>query len=222
MTKSLIIQIAFFMLLGCYQPLSAVEIKPGSLNNKPPQDRMEKQSAVNITANSGFQKGASFQSDRETYVFLPELYSVAKKKQATTRTNTLGKPNLIQEEKASDLVGEKGRFSIYKSGNEAGPSSVTVRTRQSRTLFPVVLNLRTNNLAIVTGTIKVELEDIDQAESIAADLGLIVRRKFGHLRTVYFSVAEGQDILSKNDTLKGDTRVKKAVIEVLENIMIPQ
>ena len=98
---------------------------------------------------------------------------------------------------------------------------MTAQSVLNLTLYPVVLNARTNHFGIVIGNIIVILKDMNDAEVIAGDLNLKLKKKYNHLKTVFFNIKDGQDIINTHQTLIEDSRVKTATIEVLENFNEP-
>ena len=216
---SMLLAVAFIS-TACLQTLNAIDADVEKL--KKASQTASKGSHEKIIASGtqydDFQKGQSFQTGNNTYIFLPELYSGRESQQKSDAG--YGSLSSIQEEKSANLVEKKGRFSIFRSGEDEG-DSMSAKVSQNKTLYPVVLNPNTNQLAIVPGTIKVTLDDMYLAESIAIDFRLQVFKKFGHLKTVYYKVDTGDDILAKTTALESDPRVNSAAIEVVEEMNEP-
>ncbi len=220
--KYILLSISFLFLFGCHQNLSAVNLKPAKGVSKSHGDSKISESGKNQEKPSfnDLQKGNSFKSGRETFVFLPELYSVFNRQKK--RKSVLNSISAIQNKKSATLMKKKGRFQIYKSGKGLKMSAMSSESTLDQTLYPVVLNQRTNNLGIVLGNIKVDLDNVEIAEDLAKEFNLKIQKKFAHLKIVFFSVKEGQDIMSIHQNLVDDSRVKSASIEVLESLNTPQ
>ena len=71
------------------------------------------------------------------------------------------------------------------------------------------------------GTLNVKLKNMGQAAAIAADHGLEVVRVFAHLKTAFFRVKTGRDVVAATATLTTDARVVSAEAEVIEHRYIP-
>jgi len=215
--KQILLSILIVLILsGCYQNLGAVTNK--IQGESPVVSSMSNSQEYSISY-SDLQKGASFVSNRESFVFLPELYSLINRKKNKVRvTSNIAK---IQNEKSATLFQKKGGFGIYKTGAGVENQFMTAQSVLNLTLYPVVLNTRTNQLGIVVGNISVILIDMNDAETIASELDLNVKKKYDHLKTVYFKIREGQDIISLHQSLINDTRIKSASIKVLENFNVP-
>ncbi|MBU2511455.1 hypothetical protein KJ966_08950 [bacterium] len=213
--KNLIIGLIFlFALSGCHQNLSAVNLKP-EISKTSSQTMTNDKTEVNSEAvdTDGFLKGDSFSSQKETYVFLPELYSVSGEKRSDSGENTV--LNSVHQSRSASFIKNKGNFSIYKS-TVTRQSSLSTQTIDSARLYPVVLNPRTGQLAIVTGTIPIKLNNMEDADYIASEYGLTIIRKYAHLNTTFYSTTPGQDMIQVQDSLKSDARVSEVSIEVLE------
>lgn len=209
--------VTVFIAFGCHSTLQAVSLKPEQPQSPDTMATQKHETGSIASSYAELQKGASFQSGSNTYIFLPELYSLANNRKAAASTLAA-----IRAEKSAVLIGEKGRFSIFKSGLADKQAAMSLQTTQNQTLYPVVLNPDTNNLAIVVGTLKVKLKDLSQADAIAADFKLEPPRKYSHLQTAYFKLPAGQDMIALSNALRSDARVERVAIEVLEHIMVPQ
>ena len=220
MKKAIIIVTLIVFSATCFQAnLSAVNIKPDSNKGALSQLTITVKSKNQTSMKSEFNtlnKGTLFQSEKETYYFLPELYSVI---YSGNPDNTAsGNLTSIQSERSASLIQKKGRFSIYQSGLKVQDSKMTCQTVLANTLYPVVLNSRTGNLGIVTGNVIVKLKDIEQADEIAAEFNLNLKKAYSHLSTAFYLPSSDQDMLQLTEELGNDSRVKRATIEVLEYI----
>ncbi len=217
------IPLIVILLLIAVPHQSVMAGKPDLIGNSPRKSdtgvsKTELESNAAKTDYSAFKKGVSFQSGSETYQFLPELYSVnAKKLSSRSSTGLLGS---ISNEKAAILVKEKGPFKIYQSGLTVENLTMSSQNLFAETLYPVVLNNRTGNLAIVTGLLAVKLIDINEADNIAKEFNLAINRKFSHINTVFYVSGPDQDIIRLNQNLDDDSRIESATIDVLEHLQV--
>ncbi len=221
MKNLIILAFVCMYLSSCHQNLGAVDLKPVKSQNQ--VSKSEKMTDANQVKNNSIEKmnlvkGKSFSSDREEFVVLPELYSTSYQPSEDTQSNSLSAKKVQQ---ASELVQKKGGFAIYKSSSVNTLSSTSSVIAEDQTLLPVVLNKRTNNLGILTGKIKVVLNDMGDVGDIATDLNLTIADTFSHLKTVFFIVNGEQDLIDLSNTLDNDSRIKSASIEVLENFYEP-
>ena len=83
------------------------------------------------------------------------------------------------------------------------------------------MNPRTGGIGIVPGTLNVKLKNNANAAALAADYGLEVVREFAHLKTVFYRVKTGQDVLTAAASLSADARVEQAEVEVIEHLNVP-
>jgi hypothetical protein len=88
-------------------------------------------------------------------------------------------------------------------------------------VYSVVLNERTGQYAVVTGTLTVKLRDMATADAVAQEHGLTVEVLFGHLGYAVYLAGPGQDLLMLADALRADARTASVTINVLENVPEP-
>jgi hypothetical protein len=221
--KNIMVYLSVFLFLtGCHQNASAVSLGPEKLKQNKQTTTMDKTSMKAQSEKfvyAGLKIGAAFTTENETYQFLPEVYSIVGEGKNDLSSKALA---LVHQEKSALFLEKKGRFSIYRSTLETENDVMSAKSVQNQTLYPVVLNPRTNNLGIVTGSIKVQLQNMDEAEQIASDFRLTLRKKYAHLSTVFYQTETGQDLIQQINDLNNDARVESAAIEVLENINVPQ
>ena len=202
--KSIIIILTTFILLaGCHQNLGA-----GTHNTQSASNNIE-----------AMTKGSTFSSAKESYVFLPELYSVKSRGKKDTAANK--SIETLQSATSADFVQQKGMFQIYKSGGVVSENKLTSDSATSLTLYPVVLNQRTNQLGVVPGNIIVKMDDTSEAQLVSAEYGIQLKKQYAHLKTAIFNVEDGQDILEIYQHLQKDSRIQQVSIEVLENLNEP-
>lgn len=187
------------------------------------------------------EKGKMFTNKHEAYTWLPSLISMKNgfgsavfKHKMAVKSNQKAQSsqpqvNGIQQNSVSidiNPIGTKGKFGIFTkqdapmvqqkiSSNRADSrSKVSVKSNT----FPVVVNQRTNQFAIVLGTINVKVYQSDIVEEIADDFDLNIKKQFKHLRRVIFNVEDINAILDICTKLRKDNRVQSAELELLEHI----
>jgi len=162
-------------------------------------------------------KGATMISQGEHYVYLPEVRAVYKAgaEDAKEHLAALG----VQ---ARDVLTVKGGFIVYTSTNGAmGPSAPRLTQQGGETFFPVVLNERTGQFGVVTGSIAVELTNPGDALAVREDHGIQLKRNYIHLGVAVFEILPGQDLSAVVQGLDADPRVKSAKVEILEHFKVP-
>ena len=218
MKLTLLILFIGLFISGCHQNISATNLKPDlpQLDDQSDIELNGVDNSINLIDYSSFEKGDKFFSGREQYTILPELFSVIQRSGGNKNENNSLTQNLSA---SSNFLKKKGNFAIYKSAKNGGVTSLTSQSVITKHQYPVVLNSRTNNLGIVTGKIKVKLDNYDDLLNIAADFNLKIADSFRHLNLVFFEVKNDQDIIQQGLDLASDTRIKSANIEVLEHIL---
>lgn len=212
-----------FILLVSGFPVFAADLKTNEVFRDGQPVLESGQSNVGSTGSvsySSLLRGSAFQTEKESFVFLPELYSIATFK--TSDSYTLNLISAVQKDKSAALFKQKGNFSVYRSNASASLNTMATQATRKLTLYPVVLNTRTNNLGIVIGSIKVKLSDLSAASNLASTYNIKLVKSFDHLKTVFFEASANQDIILLTDSLSNDSRVQRATIEVIENVNIPQ
>lgn len=125
----------------------------------------------------------------------------------------------ISRHSGKKIVETKGSFVVFSTDPK---STVSVESANGGTTYPTALNSRTGGVGILTGTLTVKLNNMDNADAVAADHGLEVVRVFAHLQTAFFRVKPGQDVVAAVYSLTADPRVTSAEMEVIEHISVPQ
>ena len=115
------------------------------------------------------------------------------------------------------LVESKGSFVLFTSTQQSAASLKSA----NGTSYPTAINSRTGGIGIVPGTLNVKLKNINNANIIATAYGLDVVRVFEHLKTAFYRVKSGQDVVTVAASLASDARVENAEMEVIEHISVP-
>jgi len=117
------------------------------------------------------------------------------------------------------LVETKGSFVIFTA---APQTKASVNSSFGTTSYPTVMNLHTQGIGILPGTLSVKLKNMSNATAVANDHGLGVVRVFAHLQAVFYRVKPGQDVVVAAASLSSDPRVASAEVEVIENVATSQ
>ena len=115
------------------------------------------------------------------------------------------------------LIETNGTFVVFTVDQQSAASVTSV----NGTSYPTAFNPATGGIGIVPGTLNVKLKNMGQAAAIAADHGLEVVRVFAHLKTAFFRVKTGRDVVAATATLTTDARVVSGEAEVIEHRYIP-
>ena len=115
------------------------------------------------------------------------------------------------------LLETKGSFIVFSAAQQSAASVTSV----NGTSYPTALNSRTGGIGIVPGTLNVKLKNSASAAAVAADHGLEVVRVFAHLKTAFYRVKPGQDVVAAAASLAADARVVSAEVEVIEHMNVP-
>jgi hypothetical protein len=82
--------------------------------------------------------------------------------------------------------------------------------------WPVVWNEKSGRLGALSGQFKVKLRNARDAQSIARDMGLGLVKYFDPIQMAILSSSEGQDPARLLESLRHDSRVLRADLEILE------
>ncbi len=166
---------------------------------------------------SAAQKGAPFLTDtRQSYQVVVGLRATIRgSATAEARLAALGLP-------ATDLVEEKGPYVVFQraASGATAPARVAeasaVAAVDRTPAYPVVVNTRTGELAILPGIVITRLRNPADAASLAQANGLVVEFVGETSGNGYFRVPEGGDVVSAAAALARDPRVETAFPEVSE------
>ncbi len=160
-------------------------------------------------------RAETFTSGGQQYSRLPEVRALARASRKEPPAQALARVGASE----GNFIEAKGHFVLYRAGALA---TARLETADSQTLYPTALNTRTRVIGILPGTLIVQPKRLSQAETLAADHGLELVRAYPHLKTAFYRVKPGQDILAAAASLKADARVASAEVEVVEHIRTPK
>lgn len=160
-------------------------------------------------------RAETFTSQNEQYSRLPEVRALARASQNEPPAKALTRAGAS----AGSLIETKGHFVLYRAGAQ---KTAQLETANGETLYPAALNTGTGGIGILPGTLIVQPKNITQAETLAADHGLELMRAYPHLKTTFYRVKPGQDLLAAAASLRADARVANAEVEVVEYVRTPK
>jgi len=156
-------------------------------------------------------RGAAFTANSQQYQMLPSVRAVASTPQESPQ-------QALAQVGGGKVIETKGAYVVY-TATQQGPAALSVVS--GRTSFPTVVNIRTNGIGILPGTIRARLKDPSSAEAVASAHGLQLVRNFPHLQTAFYQAASGQDVVAAAAAVAADPRVVSAEPEVLEHVKVP-
>lgn len=167
-------------------------------------------------------KGPEFTNDRRTYRVVAGMQAVRLgDATAVARALALGLP-------ATAVVERKGPYAIVERGAATGTlaSAVEVASAVSaiaaESSYPVVVNTRTGQLGVVSGTIIVKLASVADADALAKANGLLVEYVAEPIGFVFLRAPAGMDVLATTAALGRDPRVTLAYAEIREHFAVPR
>jgi len=207
------IAVALLLALGGVLPLGPAfaQQPPEKTRTRDPQ-----------TGAAPLKHGAQWTNHGTAYAVVPEVRAVmttSKDEPAPAALERAGSPG-------ATVMERKGGFLLFKpkvapprpAGGLPAPPLVASKTDPR----PVVLNLRTQKLAVVLSTIRAELKDATDAEAIATDMGVTLAQRFPNRPVVFYSVPAGMDLLGLVNRMRADPRVAAADLELIEYTRTPQ
>ncbi|HEX7927554.1 MAG TPA: hypothetical protein VF678_08185 [bacterium] len=161
-------------------------------------------------------KGAQWDNTGTAYAVVPEVRAVTSASKDETPTAAMARHGVT----GGSLVEQKGGFVLYKESAAprplSGSGTPTPLLAAKADPRPVVMNMRTKQLAVVLNSIRVELQDITAADTLATEMGITLGRQFPNRPIVYYAVPAGMDLINLVTRLRSDARVAKADIELVE------
>jgi hypothetical protein len=167
-------------------------------------------------------KGPEFTNDRRTYRVVAGMQAVRLgDATAAARAEALGLP-------AAAVVEQKGPYAIVERGTAAGApanrlaAASAISSVDGERAFPVVVNTRTGQLGVVSGTIIVKLASIADADALAKANGLSVEHVAESIGFAFLRAPAGMDVLATTAALGRDPRVTLAYAEIREHFAVPR
>jgi len=160
-------------------------------------------------------RGKDIKGSRERYQHLPELLAVERASSAETPRQALARIGAA----GAPVVETKGRLVLFRSVQQ---KPAVVERVAGATVYPTVLNTRTGNFGVLTGTLVVKPKSMDDAAAIASSHGLETAKEYRHLQTVLYRVKANMDIADVAAALQSDARIESAYPEIIEYVRTPK
>jgi hypothetical protein len=154
-------------------------------------------------------QGETFENDGFAYVWLPTLRAE--------------KTGVRKDMAATEAVEQKGLFSVYKQSQAA---ALSIRSNNESALdvptYPVVYNLETKSIGIITGKLWLNLKDMADAPSLAEAYHLSLSWTNNGMEMAFYDIPENVDIQTLRKQLQADTRVVRATLGMVDRIRTSQ
>jgi len=159
------------------------------------------------------ESGVGFTSNSEQYQLIADGYA--------QQQNTVNIGSLSVGQSISTLwSSQRGPYQVFISSDSAS-QVVQSASASSSGYNQIALNLRTGNVAIITGQIVVTFANNTTAQSIASNHNINLSADYPRLNTAFFTVNTEQDIFSIAKALNEDAGVTSAQVDVIEHFSQP-
>jgi hypothetical protein len=159
------------------------------------------------------ESGVGFTSNSEQYQLIADGYA---QQQNTVNIGSLSVGQSISTQWSS----QRGPYQVFISSDSAS-QVVQSASASSSSYNQIALNLRTGNVAIITGQIVVTFANNTTAQSIASNHNINLSADYPRLNTAFFTVNTEQDIFSIAKALNEDAGVTSAQVDVIEHFSQP-
>lgn len=161
------------------------------------------------------QRGKEITLRNERYQLLPEISAVERKSAREAPQQALARLGAD----AGQVIETKGRLVLFRAPAMKG---AFVGQTEGATVYPTVLNTRTGALGVLTGILAVKPKSMSDAAGIADRHGLKTLKEYPQLRTVFYRVKAGADIVDAAAALQADPRIESAYPEIVEYVRVPK
>jgi len=152
-----------------------------------------------------FPQGESFENDGSVYVWLPTLRA--------EKTDTR------KDMAVEDVIERKGLFSVYKQSQVTVPSiRAENESADSVPTHPVVYNLKTKSIGIITGKLLLELKNMQDAPHIADMYNLSLSFANIEMSTAFYDIPGDVNIQTLRKQLQADPRVVRVTLDIVDRI----
>jgi len=150
-------------------------------------------------------QGETFENDGFAFVWLPTLRAE--------------KTDARKDMTATEMVEQKGLFSVYKRSQVAVPA---IRADNESALdtptYPVVYNQDMKSIGILTGRLWLKLKDMADAPTLAETYHLSLSWTNNEMETAFYDIPENVDIQELRKQLQADTRVVRVTLDMVDRI----
>ena len=175
---------------------------------------VDSQITVNpIITQKAQESGVGFTSNSEQYQLIADGYA---QQQNTVNIGSLS----VGQSTSTQWSSQRGPYQVFISSDSAS-QVVQSASASSSGYNQIALNLRTGNVAIITGQIVVTFANNTTAQSIASNHNINLSADYPRLNTAFFTVNTEQDIFSIAKALNEDAGVTSAQVDVIEHFSQP-
>jgi hypothetical protein len=168
-------------------------------------------------------QGETFENDGAAYVWLPTLRA-EKTEDRKTELSADENPGAVRTDQTmEEVIEQKGLFTVYRQPLAEEPSLRMVkRSDRDVLVHPVVLNLQTKSLGIITGRLWLKLKDIQEAQSIANSHDITLSFVDSPMSTSFYELPGNVNILTLRNRLENDPRILRVTLDMVDRIRLPQ
>jgi len=159
-------------------------------------------------------RGKQMKGSRDSYQHLPQVAAVVRATSSESPRQAVARSG----EGGAQIIETKGRLVLYRSARQNRASAAGAG---GTLVLPIVVNLRTGTLGVLTGALIVKPKSMADAATIARAHGLEVAKAYPQLKTVFYRSQAGGDIADASAALQADPRVESAYAEIIENVRVP-
>jgi hypothetical protein len=169
-------------------------------------------------------QGEIFENDGSTYACLPTLRAQKTRGQSAEPGMNGNDGSISSDSVPGEAMERKGLFTVYRQQLAEGPSIRTEGRQSAGTVLthPVVLNLKTKSIGIVTGKLWLKLRDIQDARIISDAYGMTLSFVNVPMSTSFYEIPAEVDILELRKRLQDDSRILGVTLDMVDRIRHPE
>ncbi len=168
-------------------------------------------------------QGEIFENDGSTYVWLPTLRAEKTDGRNVESSENANAGAALTDPAMGDVIERKGRFTVYNQSLAAKPSIRTASGSSGEVpAHPVVLNLRTKSLGIITGNLWLKLKDMQDVQPIADAYNITLSFVNIPMETAFYEFPADVNILALRKLLESDARISRVTLDMVERISRPR
>ncbi|MBI5591243.1 MAG: hypothetical protein HY881_12250 [Deltaproteobacteria bacterium] len=168
-------------------------------------------------------RGETFENDGSTYVWLPTLRAEKTDGRKAESSMNANAGSALTNPKMEDVIERKGLFAVYRR-SLAGEASIHAVSGSSGDVqtYPVVLNLETKSLGIITGNLWLKLKDMQDARPIAEAFNMTLSFVNIAMETAFYEFPADVNILTLRKHLEADARISLVTLDMVDRISHPR
>lgn len=166
--------------------------------------------------------GSLIEGEHDKYNLVTNAYAIEEDNTTQIKNNPIQnrQDQTIQIQNSppsrSILLLQKGNFNFFLEPDFGSPTPPPANS------VSVVLNQRTQNLGILTGTIIIKMKNLQEADSLIEDYNLTETLRFDGLLSLVIVKTEISQLNDLLEQIKSDSRIIRATPKILEYIFTPQ